>query len=670
MLKTPLTKSLLHTTDKYINAFAKGWVTTVSDLLFHYPRDYEDRTNVLEEFSLLNIKEKNTILVKLINVSSQRTRNNKILTKAVIEDKHWILSEAVWFNRKYLQNQLVVREWTQVLLSWKVKYEYWKLSFMSPELETDLEKVQGEIVPLYPDLNYIPWKWIHKKMELLKKYVAWIKEVLPQEIIDKYKFIERKTAFYKLHFPKNNTDVQIARRRLAYEELFLIQYDAIKRKNERISESKDKSIPIPLNADFVKELIKSLPFELTNVQKISLFQILKDMEKTTAMMRLFEWDVWTGKTIVAMIAVIHALKESEKLWNRIQVSLMAPTEILARQHFEWIQEILMNNMISSHLLVGSTTWSQKTLIKKDLKNWNVDIVVGTHALIQEDVKFKNLWFVIIDEQHRFWVKQRAMLEENINSHWKFPHVLNMTATPIPRTLALTLYWDQDLSILNEYPKDRKLIHTKVIRTNAQREQVNLFIEDQVRKGRQVFWISPLVEESEKIDLANAVKTYDSLTEIFNMCKVWLVHWRLKPKVKENVMREFSNNEIQVLSSTSVVEVGIDVPNATVMCIEWAERFWLSQLHQFRWRVGRWKYQSYCYLFPTEWQYTDRLKAMERTNNGFELSEIDLNIRWPWEVYWVRQSWIPDLKIADVKDLALVSQIREDIEKMMWWKKSE
>jgi len=343
---------------------------------------------------------------------------------------------------------------------------------------------------------------------------------------------------------------------------------------------------------------------------------------------------------------------------------MAPTEILTRQHFQWIQDLLLKYNISSHLLVWSLTAKQKEAVKADIKSGNIDIVIWTHALVQDDVVFNNLWFVVVDEQHRFWVKQREVLEKWFwNKSGLVPHNLNMTATPIPRTLALTLYWDQDLSVISQYPKWRKEIFTKVAKNEVEREQIELFVRSEIEKWRQVFWVSPLVEESEKIDLANAINTYENLSLIFEPFKVGLLHWKMKAKEKEQIMKDFSENKIQILSSTSVVEVWVDVPNSTIMCIEWAERFWLSQLHQFRWRVWRWKYQSYCYLFPTKWNYTDRLKAMERTNNWFELAEIDLELRWPWEVYWLRQSWIPDLKVADLKDLNLISQIRDDIEEL-------
>lgn len=706
MLNTKLTKSLLHTTDNYIKALEKVWINKVEDLIYLYPRDYEDRTNVLDAFSYINIKEKNTILVTLVSLDTTRTSTWKILTKAILEDKSWFMAEAVWFNKKYFWAWVLASKWKKVIVSWKVKYDYWKLSFMSPDIETDLSKLEWEIVPIYPDTNYIPWTWLGSKIPLLKDYFEYVKDELPKVIIEKYNFLEKKEALKKLHFPKTKDDIEIAKSRLAYEELFDINYKAISKKYENFKESEWKSLKIPLNAELIKDILSNLAFELTDWQKIALFQALKDMEKSHAMARLLEWDVWTWKTIVALIIAMHGIIESRELSvnmdnknhptplykrgnsknspfekgtrgildtddskqrrdNSIQAAFMAPTEILARQHFEWIQNLLMKYNISLELLVWSTTKKQKEIIKNKLKTWNLDIVVWTHALIQEDVYFKNLLFVVIDEQHRFWVKQREMLESGILSNsWLVPHVLNMTATPIPRTLALTLYWDQDLSVIKEYPKWRKIIHTKVAKNEAERQQIELFVRTEIEKGRQVFWISPLVEESEKIDLANAISTYESLVSIFSPFSVWLLHWKMKAKEKEEIMRQFSENKIAILSSTSVVEVWVDVPNATIMCIEWAERFGLSQLHQFRWRVWRWKHQSYCYLFPSKWNYTDRLRAMERSNDWFELAEIDLEIRWPWEVYGVRQSWLPDLKIADLRDLQLVSQIREDIEEML------
>lgn len=660
-----LTKNLLHTTDAYILSLEKSWISEFEDLVFFYPRDYEDRTNVLDSFSYLNIKEKNTILLKLLTIDTTRTGNNKVLTKAVFEDKNGFLAEGVWFNRKYFWTQMKKFEWDKVLVTGKVKYDYGKVVFQSPDIETDLSKVSGEIVPIYPDVNYIPGKWIAGKIELLKKFFWEVQETLPQSIITKYGFIDKKNALYKIHFPKNKQDIEVAKHRLAYEELYEINYKALSKKHEHFKNSEGRSVKISLNPDLIKEILTHIPFLLTDHQKITLFQVLKDMEKPHAMQRLIEGDVGTGKTIVALVSAIHAIQETAKMGKKIQVALMAPTEILSTQHFQTIQNLLAHFWLSSALLVWSTSAKNKITIKSQLKSGEIDVIVGTHALIQEGVFFFNLWFTIVDEQHRFWVKQREILEQWFGNKSEIvPHSLNMTATPIPRTLALTLYGDQDLSIISQYPKWRKEIYTKVAKNDTQRREVELFVRAEIEKWRQVFWISPLVEESEKIDLANAIKTYESLVDIYSPFPVWLLHGRMKPKEKEQVMKDFKDNKIKILSSTSVVEVWVDIPNASIMCIEGAQRFWLSQLHQFRGRVGRGQYQSYCYLFPTSGQSTDRLRAMERTNNGFELAEIDLEIRWPGEVYWVRQSGLPDLKIADITDLQLVSQIREDIEEMM------
>jgi ATP-dependent DNA helicase RecG len=821
-----LTAKLLHTTDAYIKSLEKSGVKTVYDMINHYPRDYEDRTNVLDSFSYINLKEKNTILVTLLTIDTTRTANNKLLTKAVFEDKNGFLAEGVWFNRQYFASQTKRFEGKKVLVSGKVKYDYGKLVFNSADVETDLSKVSGEIVPIYPDLNYIPGKWFTGKIALLKKYFADYAENLPDNIIKKYGFISKQEALQKIHFPQNKHDIEIAKARLSYEELYDINYASLSKKYEVFKTSEGKSPAIPLDAELVKEILSKFPFELTNHQKIALFQILKDMEKPHSMQRLLEWDVGTGKTAVAAIATIHSILQMRKTWISLQASFMAPTEILARQHFAWLQNLFFEFGISSELLVGSTTDKDKKRIKELLKTGNLDVIIGTHALIQEDVRFKNLGFVVVDEQHRFWVKQREVLERYYSSEnrikkreeqlwisfisnvsendfkkiveiieknvfnklsirredyicvkkwdqiigfvriwdlwegnfelsnlwldesyrgeklgydiisyayqykfkegnlyiackrdllwyyeklgfqevekfperfhdtlewareegisymvaklttreklqsfvWIYPHSLNMTATPIPRTLALTLYGDQDLSIISEYPKGRKEIFTKVAKNDEERRQIELFVRSEIEKGRQVFWISPLVEESEKIDLANAVKTYESLVDIFSPFQVGLLHGRMKAKEKEEIMARFKANELQILSSTSVIEVWVDIPNASIMCIEGAERFGLSQLHQFRGRVGRGQYQSYCYLFPTSGQPTDRLRAMEKTNNGFELSEIDLEIRGPGEVYGVRQSGLPDLKIADMQDLELIVQIREDIEEGLKGKK--
>lgn len=312
MLQEKLTKTLLRTTDNYIKALEKAWVSTVLDFLYHFPRDYEDRTNVLDSFSLINVKERNTILVKLLSINSQKTANNKLLTKAVLEDKNWFLSEAVWFNRKYLSSQLQMYEWKEVIVSWKVKYAFWKVTFQSPEVETDLEKLNWEIVPIYPDLNYIPSKWIESKMEILRPFIKEIEEDLPDEIIKKYDFISKRDAVTKIHFPKSKIDIETAKYRLAYWELWEINFKAIGSKLETFKETEGRSLAIPLNPERIKKLLAFFPFVFTDQQKIALFQILKDMEKPHSMQRLLEWDVGTGKTAVAFVAWVYGILESDK----------------------------------------------------------------------------------------------------------------------------------------------------------------------------------------------------------------------------------------------------------------------------------------------------------------------------------------------------------------------
>jgi len=660
---TLLNKTLLHTTDSYIKRLQKGGISTVEDLIGHYPRTYKDKSDVLELFSYVNIKEPNTLRVKIESLTTERTRNGKELSKAVLADKSGFLSEAVWFNRKYMLQKFHAGD--TVKIYGKPKYEYGRLSFPSPDIE--FAKDEGSsIVPVYPECNYIPSAWFEGKMVCIREYIRTIPEVLPEEIRKQKGFRTKAVNITAIHFPTSKADFERARTELAYEELFSLQYEGIMRKKSGEEASAGRAIPIPMNPETVKEIISKLPFPLTNGQKVVLFQILKDMERPFAMQRLLQWDVGTGKTIVVMIAAIHAILESRKIpWNiPIQVAILAPTEILARQHFASSMNLLSSFWITSDFLVGGLTSKQKTDVKARLKNGDLSVVIGTHALIEDTVHFENLALTIVDEQHRFGVEQRRALEQ-YSSHktWWLPHVLNMTATPIPRTLSLTIYGDQDISVLSEYPVGRLPIHTKVLSETERNEAYN-FIATEVQAGRQVYWISPLVEESETLDIASAVNMQEILQSVFPTFRVGLIHGKMKAREKDAIMQAFYERKIDILSSTSVVEVGVDNPNASVICIEAAERFGLSQLHQFRGRVGRGKDQSYCYLFTTKSYTGERLRAMERTNDGFELSEIDLELRGPGEVYGVRQSGVPEFKIADLKDLELVSEIREDIEEYM------
>ncbi|MDP2104218.1 MAG: DEAD/DEAH box helicase, partial [Candidatus Gracilibacteria bacterium] len=403
-----LTKTLLHTTDTYIRKLEKGGIVTVADLIGHYPRTYKDKSQVLEYFSFVNIREPNTIRVTIETITEERTRNNKQLIKAVLRDKGGFLSEAVWFNRRFLLQKF--RAGDIVILYGKPKYEYGKLSFSSADIE-HFQADGSSIEPVYSDCNYINGSWFESKIPLIKGYFETIPEIVPEEIRKKKGFRSKKKNLLAIHFPANKPDFERARSELAYEELFNLQYSGLLRKKEGEKLSEGRSIAIPLDPELVKEIIARLPYQLTGGQKIVLFQILKDMERTHAMQRLLQGDVGTGKTIVILIAAIHAILGSQKRGQGIQVAILAPTEILARQHFASSMELLSGFSITSDLLVGGLSPKQKKDIKSRLKNGDISVIIGTHALLEDDVHFHSLGLTIVDEQHRFGVEQRRALEQ-------------------------------------------------------------------------------------------------------------------------------------------------------------------------------------------------------------------------------------------------------------------
>ncbi len=573
---TPMTildKRLLKTTDAHVRKLADAGIRTAADLLSHYPRALENRSDVLSSFSFVNLKEKNAVRATVETIASERTRNGKTLVKVVLKDVHGYLTEAVYFNRPYFLSKF--RPGDRVTVFGKPKYEYGKLSFPSPEIVSASEEAP-DFLPVYSDCNYVPGNWFREKMRLVGAHAGDVPDFLPPEIRQSKGFSSKAENIRRIHFPDSEAAFLRAREELAYEELFAIQYAGIARKYELRRESEGRAPAVALDAERVKSILSSLPFELTGKQKISLFQILKDMEKPHAMARLLQGDVGTGKTAVAFVAALHA-----HLGTGVQTALMAPTEILARQHFEGFERTFGHLGLRSDLLVGSLSAKQKEAAKARLKAGETDFVIGTHALIEDDVHFGNLGFVVVDEQHRFGVEQRAALERYFSVAGGIrPHRLNMTATPIPRTLALILYGDQDLSVIDEYPAGRKPIATAVV-AEHRREEAYRAVRAELAAGRQAYWISPLVEESETLDVANAANTAETLRAIFPEFEVGLLHGKMRPKEKESVMRDFIEGKIRILSSTSVVEVGVDNRNATVMAIEAAERFGLSQLHQFR-----------------------------------------------------------------------------------------
>jgi len=654
-------------------------IETINDLFLHFPRKYEDFSNLVP-ISEIKINEFCTIQGKITKIKSVRTwKRRMILTEALIEDKTGTI-KAVWFNQPYLTK--ILKEKDNAIFSGKISSGKNGIHLSNPIYEKvfpgKMLTHTGRLVPVYPETRGISSRWFRAILKpLLISFKNKIPEILPEEIIKENNFLTAKKALWQIHFPDKKELAKRAQERFSFEELFLIELFVLR---ERAKLSKEKAIPIPFDVDLVKRFVDSLSFKLTDAQKKSAYQILKDLERTSPMNRLLEGDVGSGKTIVATIAALNVAKK------KFQVAFMAPTEILAKQHFKEIFNLIKAFNLNIGLLTGKQDRfyskklkndfieiSRKKLLEKTLEA-EIDILIGTHALIQDKVKFGKLALVILDEQHRFGVKQRAKLCRNSKQE-TIPHLLSMTATPIPRTLALTIYGDLDLSIIDELPKGRKKIITKVI-PPKERKKAYDFIKKEVKKGRQAFVICPRIEasntEPEKeasfLTEMKAVKEeYEKLSkEIFPDLNIKMLHGKMKPKEKEKIMQDFKNKKTDILVSTSVIEVGIDVPNATVMMIEGAERFGLAQLHQFRGRVGRSKYQSYCLLFTDSpakrtWQ---RLKALITSEDGFKLAEKDLEIRGPGDFSGTRQWGIPDLMMNSLKDIRLVEKTRNAAKELL------
>jgi ATP-dependent DNA helicase RecG len=526
----------------------------------------------------------------------------------------------------------------------------------------------GRLVPVYSETRGITSRWLRWKIsQLLKKYLDDLPELIPSAILKRQNLVGVQEAIKQLHFPDNSEKIKEAQKRMAFEEMFFIQLvSARSRKNWEASQA----ISIEFNGELAKNFVNSLPFKLTDAQRKASYQILKDLEKKYPMNRLLEGDVGSGKTVVAAIAAL------ESMMAGYQTAIMAPTEVLAAQHFETFKKIFKNFSQKVGILTNSlcqTVWkknTRKNFLGK-IRRGEIKILIGTHALIQESVEFKNLALVVIDEQHRFGVEQRARLQKAARGlkdglEKTIPHLLSMTATPIPRTLALAFFGNLDLSILDELPKGRKRIITEIV-TPANRKKVYEFIRTEIKKGRQAFFIFPLIDESDKISGRAATEEHKRLSdEIFPDLRLGLLHGRMKPKEKEDVMKKFKERELDILVSTSVIEVGVDVPNATIMVIEGSERFGLAQLHQFRGRVGRSEHQSYCFLFTDSASASTnkRLKALSESEDGFKLAEHDLELRGPGQFIGKRQSGLADTAMQHLSDVKLIQQARIEAQSLL------
>ena len=658
-------------------------INTVRDLLFHFPHRYEDFSKITR-ISEVKLNDIVCIQGKILAIENIRTwKKRMILTKAILQDKSGAI-EVIWFNQPYLIKTL--KKDDNISLVGKTSLGKEGMYLASPAYEKlSLEKDSihtARIIPVYPETEGLSSRWLRYILKpLLIGFIKRANDPLPEKILKTYGLLPFRKAIWQIHFPDSLELAKKAQERFSFEEVFFISLFALR---EKFIISREKSSAIPMSLSLIQDFVKNLPFKLTDAQRKSSWQILKDIEKPRPMNRLLEGDVGSGKTVVATIAALNVAKAG------YQVAIMAPTEILAKQHFQGVAKLLENFKLGIALLTGKEDKIRSKKLKNEVleisrqrllektKEGQIDILIGTHALIQEKVKFGKLALVVVDEQHRFGVEQRAKLcQEKSGKTRLIPHLLSMTTTPIPRTLALTIYGDLDLSLLNELPKGRKKIITRVI-SPEMREKAYKFIRKEVKKGRQVFVICPRIEpakisdensggQAPKRDVlgwteAKAVKKeYEKLSKtIFPDLKVGMLHGKMKSKEKEKIMKDFKNKKIDILVSTSVVEVGIDIPNATVMMIEGAERFGLAQLHQFRGRVGRSKYQSYCFLFsdsPAK-KTKARLKALLTSKNSFELAEKDLKIRGPGDFFGQRQWGIPDIAMNSLSNIFLVEKTRQ------------
>jgi ATP-dependent DNA helicase RecG len=640
---------------------------TVEDLLHYLPMRYEDRSNLARISQLQDGQTASVeVMVRVGGIIPLKGGRLKMYEFIATDGEGQV--RAYWWNQIYLNK--VFSRGTRVIIygQWKLNRYKGYFEVENPEYEiltyddddTDTAAIHtARRVPIYRKLGDFRTRQLrsifHHVLNNLEKEIP---ESLPEETISRCHLIPRAEALRKAHFPADDSpidDYNLARspahRRLIFEEFFWLAIALGVRRGERMSEPKGAAIEV---TDRVREAVRSiLPFAPTNAQKRTLKEIVDDMTGDKPMNRLLQGDVGSGKTIVAVQAMVIAIE------NGYQTALMAPTEILAEQHARNIRRWLAGKTYRVELLTGSMRAKEKREIQDAIAAGDVDLVVGTHALIQEAVQFKKLGLVVIDEQHRFGVMQRA----EIRRRGMNPDVLVMTATPIPRSLAMTVYGDLEVSVIDEMPPGRTPISTHV-RGDDRRAKIYDFIREQIKKGRQAYVVYPIIEESEKLDLRNATEMYHNLkTEIFPEFKVGLLHGKMKPAEKEEVMLAFSGNNIQILVATTVIEVGVDVPNASVMLIEHAERFGLSQLHQLRGRVGRGAAESYCILlaqFNRTKEARERLKIMEETTDGFKIAERDLEIRGPGEVMGTRQSGIPAFRIANiVRDQKILEMARRE-----------
>lgn len=639
--------------EKNIKKLRSLGIKSLYDLFYYFPRSYDDRTNIMK-INELRGDEYVVLKASLMKIVAPPTHSGVKMVKATATDGTGII-EIVWFQMPYLRKTLKLGE--EYIFIGQVKRGY-VFQMVNPEfkLSSNQRKIsEGEILPIYSTSKELPQNSFRRLVkEAVKSKKQLFLENIPDSILKKYKILGREEALTEIHFPKNSKSIEEAKRRFAIEELLVLEIGILQKRFELDNENHSK-YTLEDKKTLVKKYLENLSFSLTKAQKRVITEIYKDLSNGRIVNRLVQGDVGSGKTIVSMILLLYMVE------NSYQGVLMAPTEILAVQHYLSVKEKFEKLGVRVELLTGSFKGKTKEKLLNDIKEGNVDIVIGTHALIEENVYFKKLGLIIIDEQHRFGVVQRKLLRDK----GVLANLVVMSATPIPRSLALSIYGDLDVSVIDELPPGRKPIKTKWIFNDEDSDIMYDFIGKKLSQGRQAYFIAPLIEESEKLAAKSTEELYEEVSKKLPMYRIGVLHGRMKNSEKDEIMKRFKNKELDILVSTTVIEVGVDVPNATIMVINNSERFGLSALHQLRGRVGRGEYQSYCFLVSKTENATSkaRLQIMEETQDGFKIAEEDLKLRKSGEIFGTKQSGFSDLKftdiVHDIKTIKLVKEICVD-----------
>ena len=631
-------------------------IFSLYDLFYHFPRAYENRDNYKK---INDVLDEEFVILKgtVVNIANRFSKRGMVMVSAVLSDETGMM-ELLWFNNRYVKNNVKVGN--EIMVYGKVK-KGMKLQIINPEYKKIDEKYfetkkENQILPIYPSTESLRQISIRNIIEAaLNSYGYLLYENMPNEFLKKEKIIGRKEAMLNIHFPENEAKKEEAQKRFMFEEILLLEMGILQSRFQ--SEKNNKNVyKLEDKKNLVSKFIKSLPYELTKAQKTVITEIYKELKAGKIVNRLIQGDVGSGKTIVSFVILLYMIE------NGYQGAIMAPTEILSIQHYLGIIDEFSKLDIRVELLTASVKGKKREKLLNEIKEGLVDIVIGTHSLIEEDVVFKNLGLIVIDEQHKFGVRQRKLLRDKGN----LANLIVMSATPIPRSLALTIYGDLDVSIIDELPSGRSPIKTKWIKDEIEKQKMYDFIDRMIEKGRQVYIVSPLIEESETLNVKSAQETFEEYKDIFPNRRIDIIHGRQKYKEKQEVMEEFKNHKIDILVSTTVIEVGVNVPNATVIVIRDAQRFGLSSLHQLRGRVGRGSHKSYCFLESKTNNEVSvkRLKVMEKTTDGFKIAEEDLKLRNSGEILGIKQSGVSDMVFTDI--VRNVKEIKKVHDFVIWY----